>query len=115
MNTDKPNTVHEMCSGPNGATLVTFNVTEKGKPARTYEPFFSALARRPHAFEFGVAVGVGDILIYDPLVRLVAKLHPDHSWEKVLFDPWRQESWDRNDTALIANPRADADMGGVRR
>lgn len=33
MNTDKPNTVHEMCSGPNGATLVTFNVTEKGKPA----------------------------------------------------------------------------------
>ena len=84
----------------------------KGKPARTYEPFFSALARRPQGFEFGIAVGVSDILIYDPLARLVAKLHPDHSWEKVLFDPWRQESWDRNDTVLIADPRADADMGG---
>jgi hypothetical protein len=29
----------------------------------------------------------------------------------VVFDPWHQESWDVNDTVLIADPREDADVG----
>ena len=51
------------------------------------------------------------ILFYDPVGRVVATLHPDHTWEKVVFDPWRQESWDANDTVLIADAKTDADVG----
>ena len=40
------------------------------------------------------------VLFYDPAGRVVATLHPNHTWEKVVFDPWRQESWDVNDTVL---------------
>ena len=43
----------------------------------------------------------------------VATLHPDHTWEKVVFDPWRQETWDVNDTVLIADPATDPDVGGL--
>ena len=69
----------------------------KGNPVRQYEPFFSV----GHAFEFGVRVGVSPTLFYDPVGRVVATLHPNHTWEKVIFDPWRQESWDVNDTVLL--------------
>ena len=87
----------------------------KGKPVRQYEPFYSASSD----FEYGVAVGVSPILLYDPLVRVVATVHPDQSWEKVIFDPWRQESWDGNDTSTIDwsasqsqhNPAIDPDVG----
>jgi len=41
----------------------------------------------------------------------VATLHPNHSWEKVVFDPWRQKNWDVNDTVLIADPKVDPDVG----
>jgi hypothetical protein len=42
--------------------------------------------------------------------RLVATLHPDQTWEKVVFSPWRQKSWDVNDTLLL-DPGADPDVG----
>ena len=51
------------------------------------------------------------VLFYDPVDRVVATLHPNHTWEKVVFDPWRQESWDVNDTVLIAIPTSDPDVG----
>jgi len=79
----------------------------KGKPVRQYEPFFDDT----HDFKFGNQVGVSPILFYDPVERVVATLHPNHTWEKVAFDPWRQESWDVNDTLLIADPKADQDLG----
>jgi RHS repeat-associated protein len=80
----------------------------KGKPVRQYEPFFSAT----HSFEFGVQVGVSPIVFYDPVERVVATLHPNHSYEKVRFDPWRQENWDANDTVLD-DPRTDEDVAGI--
>ena len=43
--------------------------------------------------------------------RVVATLHPNHTYEKVVFDPWRQENWDVNDTVLEAKPEDDADVG----
>src|SRR5262249_56658207 len=46
---------------------------------------------------------------YDPVERVVATLHPNHAWEKVVFDPWQQESWDVNDTVL-RNPNVDEDV-----
>lgn len=80
----------------------------KGKPVRQYEPFFSAT----HHFEFALTVGVSPVLFYDPLTRVVATLHPNHTYEKVVFDPWKQTSWDVNDTVLLA-PQSDPDVGNV--
>lgn len=88
-----------------GSGWIVFN--NKGKPVRKYEPFFTS----SHEFEFARQVGVSTVLFYDPPGRLVATLHPNDTWEKAIFDAWRQESWDVNDTVLIADPRADADAG----
>ncbi|MFD0816783.1 SpvB/TcaC N-terminal domain-containing protein [Micromonospora zhanjiangensis] len=88
-----------------GSGWTVFN--NKGKPVRQYEPFFTDT----HRYEFAVRIGVSPVLCYDPVERVVATLHPDHSWEKVVFDPWRQETWDVNDTVLIADPSTDADVG----
>jgi hypothetical protein len=74
----------------------------KGKPVRTYEPFFSAT----HQFEFALTVGVSPTLFYDPLEHLVATLHPNHTYEKVVFDPWKQATWDVSDTLLLS-PQMD--------
>jgi RHS repeat-associated protein len=79
----------------------------KGKPVRQYEPFFE----ETHEFRFGHRVGVSSTLFYDPLERVVATLHPNHTWGKILLGPWRQETWDVNDTVLIADPGADPDVG----
>jgi RHS repeat-associated protein len=87
-----------------GTGWTIFN--NKGEPVRKYEPFFDDT----HAFRFGNTVGVSPILIYDPIGRQIATLHPNHSWEKVVFDNWHQERWDANDLVLI-NPAADEDVG----
>jgi RHS repeat-associated protein len=79
----------------------------KGKPVRQYEPFFSAT----HRFEFDVKIGVSPVLFYDPVERIVATLHPNHTYEKVLFDPWQQKTYDVNDTVLV-DPRTDSDIRG---
>jgi RHS repeat-associated protein len=83
----------------------------KGKPVRKYEPFFSPT----HAFEFANITGVSSTLLYDPVERAIATLHPDHIYEKVVFDPWLQESWDVNDTVLQLDPAKDRDVGGFFR
>jgi RHS repeat-associated protein len=86
----------------------------KGRPVRRYEPFFSAT----HLYESedeAAAVGVSSTLLYDPAGRVVATLHPNHTWEKVVFDAWRQETWTASDTALIDDPRTDPDVGHLFR
>ena len=88
-----------------GSGWTVFN--NKGKPVRQYEPFFTDT----HRFEFDVRIGVSPVLFYDPVERVVATLHPNHTWEKVVFDPWRQETWDVNDTVLVADPKTDPDVG----
>ena len=94
-----------------GSGWTIFN--NKGKPVRQYEPFFSAT----HGFQFGVQVGVSPVLFYDPAERVIATLHPTHTYEKVLFDPWQQTTYDVNDTCAARNaqtgdPRTDPDTGG---
>lgn len=88
-----------------GSGWTVFN--NKGKPIRQYEPFFTDT----HGFEFDVRIGVSPVLFYDPVERVVATLHPNHTWEKVVFDSWRQETWDVNDTVLVADPSTDPDVG----
>jgi len=94
-----------------GSGWTIFN--NKGKPVRQYEPFFSAT----HGFEFGVQVGVSPVLFYDPAERVIATLHPNQTYEKVNFDPWKQTTYDVNDTCAARNaqtgdPRTDPDIGG---
>lgn len=83
----------------------------KGQPVRQYEPFFSATP----AFEFARTKGVSPVLCRDPLGRVVATLHPDHTWEKAVFDPWRQVTHDVSDTIAVDDPSTDADVGGFFR
>jgi RHS repeat-associated protein len=87
-----------------GSGWTVFN--NKGRPVRQYEPFFDDT----HDFRFGKKVGVSSTLFYDPLERVVATLHPNDTWEKVVFDPWRQHSWDVNDTILL-DPKIDPEVG----
>ena len=90
----------------NGRTIYN----NKGKPIKKYEPFFSAT----HLFEPEpemVETGVTPILFYDPLTRVVATLHPNHTYEKVVFDPWQQTRYDVNDTVRQDDPGRDADVG----
>ena len=88
-----------------GSGWTIFN--NKGKPVREYEPFFDDT----HDFKFGKQIGVSPILFYDPVERVVGTLHPNHTWEKIVFDPWKQETWDVNDTVLIDDPKTDPDVG----
>ena len=81
-----------------GSGWTIFN--NKGKPVRQYEPFFSS----SHDFEFAAIVGVSPIVFYDPVARVVATLRPNHTFEKMVFDPWRQTNFDVNDTVTF-DPR----------
>lgn len=87
-----------------GSGWTVFN--NKGKPVQQYEPFFTDT----HRFEFEARIGVSPVIFYDPVERVVATLHPDHAWVKVVFDPWQQTSWDLNDTVL-SDPQNDPDVG----
>jgi RHS repeat-associated protein len=94
-----------------GSGWTGFN--NKGKPVRQYEPFFTDT----HRFEFDVRIGVSPVLFYDPAERVIATLHPNHTYEKVVFDPWQQTTWDVNDTCAPRNlqtgdPRTDPDIDG---
>jgi RHS repeat-associated protein len=85
----------------NGWTI--FN--NKGMVVRQYEPFFDDAP----AFRFGAQVGVSPIVLYDPVSRPAATIYPNHTWEKVIRTPWREERWDVNDTVLL-DPKTDADV-----
>ncbi|CAG0978749.1 MAG: hypothetical protein OIN86_04975 [Candidatus Methanoperedens sp.] len=88
-----------------GSGWTIFN--NKGKPVRQYEPFFSVT----HRFEFAQIVGVSPILFYDPVERVVATVLPNNTYEKVVFDPWHQKTYDVNDT-VTGDPRTDTDISG---
>ncbi len=91
-----------------GTGRTVFN--NKGKPIKKYEPFFSST----HLYELEpdmTDTGVTPILFYDPAERVVATLHPNHTYDKVVFDPWQQTTWDVNDTVMIDDPKADQDVG----
>ena len=80
----------------------------KGRPVRTYEPFFTAT----NAFEFGAASGVSHGHAVRP------------AWPRRRDAPSRQQlgedhlrpvaasrQWDGDDTVLVADPRTDPDVG----
>lgn len=102
-----------------GSGWTKFN--NKGKPVRQYEPFFTD----SHRFENDMRIGMSPVLFYDPTDRVIATLHPNHTYEKVVFDPWQQTTFDFNDTCAppvqkpgdpppreTGDPRTDPDIGG---
>ena len=96
----------------NGRTV--FN--NKGKPVKQYEPFFSSTHLYEQEPEMTMT-GVSPILFYDPVERVVATLHPNHTYEKVVFDPWQQVTYDVNDTVAAhdtqtGDPRTDTEIAG---
>ncbi len=109
----EPETVNGVIGPPRwvGSGWTIFN--NKGKPVRQYEPFFSAT----HGYEFNAVHGVSPVLFYDPVERVIATLHPNHTYEKGVFDPWRHTTYDVNDTCAARNaqtgdPRTDPDIAG---
>ncbi|MBS1693782.1 MAG: VCBS repeat-containing protein [Actinobacteria bacterium] len=102
-----------------GSGWTVFN--NKGKPVRQYEPFFTDT----HCFDLDMRIGVSPVLFYDPAERVIATLHPNHTYEKVVFDTWQQATYDVNDTCAgpvpkhgdpppreTGDPRTDPDVGG---
>ena len=74
-------------------------VDNKGNPVKKYEPFFSDTFEYETEREL-VEWGVTPILRYDPLGRLIRTELPNGTFRKVVFDAWRQMTWDENDTVL---------------
>jgi RHS repeat-associated protein len=112
------NLLHDVQTNPKpasprwvGSGRTVFN--NKGKPVKQYEPFFSSTHLYERETEMTDA-GVTSIVFYDPLERVVATLHPNHTFEKVVFAPWRQQTWDVNDT-VTTDPRNDPDIAGYVR
>lgn len=89
-----------------GNGRVVFN--NKGKPVRQYEPFFSSTHLYEQEREM-TDTGVSSIVFYDPLDRAVASLHPNHTYDKVVFGAWQQTTYDVNDTVTL-DPSADDDV-----
>ncbi len=97
-----------------GTGRTVFN--NKGKPVRQYEPFFSSTHLYEEEREM-TDIGVSPVLFYDPVGRVIATLHPNHTYEKVVFDAWRQKTYDVNDTVApsdnqTGDPRTDEDIKG---
>jgi RHS repeat-associated protein len=88
-----------------GSGWTVFN--NKGKPVRQFEPFFTD----KHGFEFDARMGVSPVLFYDGVERVVATVHPNHTWQKTVFNPWHQETWDVNDSVRRDDPKGDPDVG----
>lgn len=91
----------------------------KGKPVKQYEPFFSSTPLYEEEREV-TDTGVSPVLFYDPVGRVIATLHPNHTYDKVMFDPWRQTTYDVNDTVAVSgdetgDPRTDPDIAGYVR
>lgn len=77
----------------NGRTV--FN--NKGNVVKQYEPYFSVTHRYEDLKEL-VETGVTPIMYYDALHRCVMTKMPQGTFSKIEFDPWRQASYDANDT-----------------
>lgn len=79
----------------------------KGNPVQQYEPFYT----QSLDFEDNKQEGCSSTLFYDPLDRVICTIHPNHTYEKVVFTPWDQHNWDVNDTINL-DPRTDTDVTG---
>jgi RHS repeat-associated protein len=81
----------------NGRTIKN----NKGNAVKQYEPYFSVTPQYENYKEL-VETGVTPILYYDAAGRLVKTTMPNGTYTKVIFDSWKQQVYDANDTILDA-------------
>jgi RHS repeat-associated protein len=79
----------------NGRTILN----NKGKPVKQYEPYFSTNFEFEEASQL-VERGVTPVIYYDPLGRVIRTNLPNGVFTKVVFDAWKQATYDQNDTVL---------------
>ncbi|MES2110191.1 MAG: SpvB/TcaC N-terminal domain-containing protein, partial [Bacteroidota bacterium] len=65
----------------------------KGNAVKQYEPFFSDT----NAYEEAPANGVTPVMFFDATGRTIRTNFPDGTFSTVVFDPWMEVSYDRND------------------
>lgn len=85
----------------------------KGNEVFNFESFHTLT----HTYEADHRIGVSSVKFYDPLQRLIAVLHPNHTYEKVEFNAWEKINYDVNDTVCAngrqtGDPRTDKAVGG---
>ncbi len=79
----------------NGRTVLN----NKGNPVKQYEPYFSTNFLYENDSQL-VETGVTPIIYYDALGRQTKTELPDGTFIKIVFDSWKQRSFDPNDTVL---------------
>ncbi|MEM7360728.1 MAG: SpvB/TcaC N-terminal domain-containing protein [Pseudomonadota bacterium] len=79
-------------------------VNNVGNPVRQYEPYFS-VSSDYESEQALVETGISVLQFYDAAGRNICTLNPNQTYEKVLFDGWKQVAWDVNDTLYL--PQAD--------
>lgn len=79
----------------NGRTVLN----NKGNPIKQYEPYFSTTPTYEEDPDW-VEQGVSPIIYYDGAGRNVKTEMPNGTFSKVVFDAWKQMSYDPNDTVL---------------
>jgi RHS repeat-associated protein len=111
---DNNNTLQTANSGSalrwvgNGRTILN----NKSKPIKQYEPYFSGT----HVLETNaqlVEVGYSPIMYYDAAGRLVKTVMPDGTYSHVVFDAWKQTSYDANDNVIGSQWADDRSAGGA--
>ena len=75
----------------------------KGNPVKQYEPFFSSTYEYEDEAEL-VEWGVTPVLRYDAVGRLIRTDLPNGTFSRVVFDPWRQTTFDPNDNVAPLDP-----------
>lgn len=79
----------------NGKTIKN----NKGNAVKQYEPYFSTTWKYENYKEL-TETGVTPIMHYDAASRLIKTELPNGTFSKVIFDSWKQEVYDANDTVL---------------
>ncbi len=74
-------------------------LNNKGNPIKQYEPYFSVTPQYEDLKEL-VETGVTSVIYYDALGRAIKTEMPDGTVSKIVFDAWKQQVYDANDTIL---------------
>jgi RHS repeat-associated protein len=81
-------------------------VNNKGRPIRSYDPYFST----SEVYEDQDAVrkiGFSPVQFYDPVGRAVRVEFPEGAVARTVYETWRQQAFDANDTVLESRWYAD--------
>lgn len=74
-------------------------VNNKQNVVKAYDPYFDCTHKYNGEKELR-HLGVTPVLYYDAAGRLVKTVKPNKTFSKVVFDNWKQEIWDENDTVI---------------